>query len=487
MNNHIIQACLILLTGLLFSCSGSVSSNTEIKRQPQIDPDYYGITIPPNIAPLNFTINEKGEKYLVKLHPLNGDGLIITSTDQNISISSGKWKKLLEQCKGKDLLIDIIIRQEGSWIKFQTIINHVATDNIDGYLVYRLFDQGFERWDKMGIYQRNLENFNETPVMINELSEGNCMNCHSFCNNNSNTMLIHMRQKLPGTIIYRNGKISKVNTKTSQTTSPGIYPAWHPNGRYIAFSANQILQVFMDGPNQLREAIDTTSDLILYDTETNIISNCTSIASKERLETFPAWSPDGRYLYYCSAKALPLSEYKQIKYDLLRIAFDPGSRQFGKVDTIVSSSHTGLSVSLPRISPDGKYLLFCMSSYGNFTIWHTDSDLYLMNLQTGEITKPDINSNLAESYHTWSSSGRWIVFSSKRGDGFTTQLYFSYFDSNGLAHKPFILPQRSPAFYKTFLKSYNVPELVTSAVKLNPRNLSEIIKSKPVNTSFESK
>lgn len=487
MINYIIKGSLFILTILLFGCSGSVADYVELNQQPQIYPDYSGITIPPNIAPLNFKIEEKAEKYYVRLHPSDGKGIAILSGDNKIIISSGKWKKLLEQCRGKDLLTEIFIKQEGIWKKFQTITNHVATDSIDNYLVYRLFDQGFELWNKMGIYQRCLENFDETPIMINEMSEGNCINCHTFNRNNSQTMLFHMRQKLPGTIIYRNGKLSKVNTKTTQTGSPGIYPAWHPGGRYIVFSVDHIYQLFLPSGNKLREAFDGASDLVLYDTETNMESNCAGIATKERVETFPTWSPDGRYLYFCSAKTVPIEKFNQAKFDLLRISFNAANHQFGTVvDTIVSSSQTGLSVSFPRISPDGKYLLFCMSSYGSFTIWHSDSDLYLKNLETGAISKPDINSNFSESYHSWYSNGRWIVFSSKRSDGFTTELYISYFDPNGTADKPFILPQKDPDFYKTFLRSYNIPELVTSAVKLNPRNLSEVTESQPINASFDT-
>ena len=157
----------------------------------------------------------------------------------------------------------------------------------------------------------------------------------------------------------------------------------------------------------------------------------------------------------------------------------------GTVDTVISSAKIGKSISFPRISPDGKYLLFVTTSYGNFTIWHTDSDLYLMNLETNEITKPDINSDKAESYHSWSSNGRWIVFSSRRIDGQFTSPWFSWFDVQGKAHKPFLLPQKDPHFYDSFLKTYNVPEFITSKVDLDPRILSEKSESAAVNVSFE--
>jgi Tol biopolymer transport system component len=289
-------------------------------------------------------------------------------------------------------------------------------------------------------------------------------------------MLLHMRGNLPGTIFYRDGKITRVNTKTSQTISPGVYPAWHPGGRYVAFSVNHIAQAFYATPDHRREAIDTLSDLILYDTETNKITNCAAIASKNRFETFPTWSPDGRYLYYISAIALAPDKYKEIRYDLLRIAFDPDTRQFGTVDTVVSSSRTGLSVSFPRISPDGKYLLFCMTEYGNFTIWHKDSDLYLMNLETNEITKPDINSDQAESYHSWSSNGKWLVFSSKRDDGLTARPYFAYFGSADQVGKPFVLPQKDPTLYKRLVKTFNKPEFVTSRISIGPRDFEHAAK-----------
>jgi hypothetical protein len=474
---------LILFIIILSSCTDRISTYSETDKKIHLLPDYMEITLPPNIAPLNFIINEKADKYLVRLSENGGEP--IKSSTGKICIPRGKWKKLLLECKGKELLIEIFVKKDGSWTKFPLIVNHVAVEPVDSYLVYRLIDPGFEFWNKMGIYQRCLENFSERPVMINRMSDDNCMNCHSFNRNDSHTMMFHLRSKYAGTLIYKDGKAKKVDTKTDRTISPGVYPAWHPNGRYIAFSVNNIVQTFHSVKQIKVEVTDTISDLIVYDSEENSVFTSPAISSKDRLETFPSWSPDGRYLYFCSAVKLALAQYNQIRYDLLRITFDSLTCRFGDVDTVVAASSAGKSVSFPRISPDGKYLMYCLSDFGNFSIWHSESDLMLKNLDTGEITKPEINSPQSESYHTWSSSGRWIVFSSRRGDGLYTRPYFSYFDINGTAHKPFLLPQMDPSFYSTFLKSYNVPELITSAIELNPGKLIKTVQSEPLKAAFK--
>ena len=338
MENYLLRIYVIVLSVLpciLLSCSDPISEYTEVNRKAQIDPDYSDITIPPNIAPLNFMINEKADKYHVKLYSLDGNSLSVTSSNNNIKFSPGKWKALLEVCKGQDIFMEIYIKQKGNWIKFKANVNHITIDSINSYLVYRLIYPGFKGWEKMGIYQRNLENFDEIPIMTNNLSHDNCMNCHNFCMNNSQKMLFHLRGKIAGTLIYNDGEIKWVNTRTDQTISPGVYPAWHPNGKYVVFSVNQIIQKFHAVPEKKIEVLDTVSDLIFYDIEKNIVSNCSSIASKDRLETFPSWSPDGQSLFFCSAKALPLNNdnhvsnnYNHIKYDLLRVAFNPVNQQF---------------------------------------------------------------------------------------------------------------------------------------------------------------
>jgi len=492
-------AKLLLFCVIIFitttGCDKKMPAYDELNRDAVLNPDYTSVTIPPNIAPLNFMVNEAADKFLARFYNSNGVDFIVSSGDGNINIPENKWHTLLSGSVSGELYVDIVVKKSGKWLKFNTITNYVVRDSIDKYLVYRLIDPEFETWNVMGIYQRNLENYRVTPLMLNRVSDGNCVNCHTFCRNSSETMMFHMRSEHAGTVIYRDDKLSKINTRTSKTIANGMYPAWHPSGNYIAFSVNNIVQSYHAIPGRTVEVYDTLSNIILYDVNKNVITSCDALSDPDRLETFPAWSPDGRYLYYCCAIKNVLKQpdynsfmdvHSKIRYDLLRIAFDQESRSFGAVDTVLTVSDTVCSISLPRISPDGRYILFCKSEHGNLTIWHPESDLYLLDLNTGTVTRPDINSNKSESFHTWSSTGRWIVFSSRRDDGLLyTRPYFTYFDTSGRMHKPFVLPQKNNEHYFKIMKSYNLPELVTSRIDLNPRKFAEIIKAQATNAEFQ--
>jgi Tol biopolymer transport system component len=490
--SHIFYFIILLMA---ISCNKRMPVFDELNQNAVLSPDYTSVTIPPNIAPLNFRINETADKYMVRFHNSNGIDFMVRSGNGSIKISEKKWHKLLSTSISKEFYVDIVVKKSQKWVKYNTITNYVAQDSIDKYLVYRLIDPEFETWNVMGIYQRNLENFKVTPVILNRVSDGNCVNCHTFCQNSSKTMMFHMRSEHAGTVIYKDGKLSKINTKTSQTIANGMYPAWHPSGKYIAFSVNNIVQSYHAIPGRTVEVYDTLSNIVLYDVNNNVITSCRALSDPDHLETFPTWSPDGRYLYYCCAikNVLKKPDYEtfmdvhsKIRYDLLRIAFDQENRRFGAVDTVLTVSDSVSSISLPRISPDGRYILFCKSGHGNLTIWQPESDLYLLDLKTGIVSKPDINSNKSESFHTWSSTGRWIVFSSRRDDGLLyTRPYFAYFDTSGKMHKPFVLPQKSTEHYFKIMKSYNLPELVTSKIDLNPRKFAGIIKAQATNAGFK--
>jgi hypothetical protein len=478
---------LALFSLILSNCSKTIKEYSILNKVPLIFPDYINVVIPPNIAPLNFYINDSSKNYHVEIYSKNGTKLTIDQSSPKIEIPIEKWHNLIENNKGNNLYIDIFSKNK-NWIKYNSIVDSIASEPVDSYLAYRLINNAYIFWKKMGIYQRNLENFDESPIYVNNTTKNGCVNCHSFCNGNPNKMSMHFRDVQAGTMIYSNNKLEKLNTITKQTISPFVYPSWHPSGNYVAYSTNRINLFFTSNPTSLSEVSDLISDIVVYDVRKNTIITSPKICTTSR-ENLPTWSPDGKWLYFISAPAVKKGNDNSrlnVKYSLLRISFEPTNNSWGNVDTVLSSRQTGMSITFPIISPDGRYLLFGMMDHGYFAVFDKNSDIYILDLQTKQYRKLELNSNSTDSYHVWSQNGRWIVFSSKRLDNIFSRPFFSYFDKNGKEHKPFLMPQEDPLFYDSFMKNYNRPELVTGKINLNPRQIRDLIYSPAKDVTFDS-
>ena len=438
-------------------------------------PDYSGVVIPPNIAPLNFKVEEPGVRYRVEIRSTRGDPLIIASRSAAIQIPAKPWQTLLRANAGEPLFWDVWVQApQGLWGRFTMVTNFIARETIDNYLVYRRLKPLFNRFSNIGIYQRNLEIFDERPLLENSKIIGHpCLNCHTFLNHQPDTFALHIRdsKKLNPMLLVRSNTVARVDKAMG-------YLSWHPSGRLLAFSANKLsLFCHTISTNETRDVFDAHSDLGIYWIDSNRVVMPPAIARQDRNETWPAWSPDGRYLYYCSAPVLPIEQFFNVRYDLMRVSFDIEHDRWGEPMIVVSAEQAGGSICQPKVSPDGRFVLFCLCRYGNFPIYQP-SDLWVMDLSTHETRRLEINSDQADSWHCWSSNGRWIVFSSKRLDGLFARPFFSYVDEQGRFHKPFLLPQEDPAYYDTCLQTFNVPELVQGPVTVKESELAQTV-SKP--------
>jgi hypothetical protein len=433
-------------------------------------PDYREVVIPPNLAPLNFKIEELGQGYRVRLHAAQGPSIEIRSRGPGIVIPLKPWRALLQANAGSNIFVDISVEDKASvWTQFATITNTVAREPVDGHLVYRLLKPLYNIYVNLGIYQRDLSTYKESVVLHNGSFRHGCVNCHTFLNHQPEPMALHIRSEAGGhpMLLVQSNEVTKVIRTAG-------YISWHPSGRLIAYSANK-LSLFYHTVGETRDVYDAESNLGIYRVDQNRIVIPPAIARRDRQETWPSWSPDGRHLYFCSAPVLPPERHQEIRYDLMRIPYDLEKDVWGEVETLVSAKETGLSTAQPRVSPDGRFLLFCMFKYGNFPIYQPSSDLYLMTLTNRQFRRLEINSPEADTWHCWSSNGRWIVFSSKRRDGLFARPYFSYCDTEGRFSKPVMLPQEDPAFYDSFIKTYNLPELIQAPVRVKERDLAEAI------------
>lgn len=474
---------LFCLLGLV-AC-GNSSTVTEVDEYPPIYPDYVGVTIPCNIAPLNFLLRNYPDVVEVKLKGKTKELLIRDS--YKVQFGENVWKSLLENETGNAITVQIKARVGGEWIQYAPFNWHVIGEKIDPYLSYRLIEPGYEVWNAIQLVERNLENFSERVIADNNLTERSCMNCHIYGNQDPALSLFHLRGEKGGTILNRNGKLRKLNTKAGDMASAAVYGSIHPSGRFGVFSTNQIIPAFHTYRSEKLEVYDSESDLVVLDFDENKVIPFPrhTADAKQPFRTFPVFSADGQAIYYCEAPYMTLPDsIRELRYSLHRVSFDPDSRSFGnKVDTVVSALNTGKSVCHPKTSPDGKYLMYTVANYGTFPIWHRETDLQMMNLYTGEVDSLHlVNADYSDSYHSWSSDSRWFVFASKRDDGIYGKPYFSYIDSMGIPQKPFVLPQFDPAWYDYTLKSFNIPELSKGKLPFKAKDIENIYFSSDVET-----
>ena len=434
-------------------------------------PDYMNVTVPVGIAPLNFCYTASDGP--VPVTTFTYEDMSISIKGREVVWKEKEWKRLLEAAKGGDIIVKSSVLDE-AW----TI--HVSEDEIDYGINYRLLAPGYEVYSKMGIYERSLADYKEKALIENTQFDG-CVNCHAYNRGNPENYSLHIRGQHGATLLNIDGQMQAYNTKTDSTLGFCVYPYWHPDGNHIAYSSNNTRQGFHVLADKLIEVFDLDSDLQVYDVRTNTLISAASIKKAEVWETFPAFSADGKTLYFCAATPRPIpAETDQIRYNLCSVSFDPVTGCIGsEIDTLVFAEGLGKSVSFPKPSYDGKFLVYTLSDYGNFSIWHHEADLWILDLATGE-SRPMSKANSAdtESYHSWSSNSRWMMFSSRRDDGLYTRLYFTHIDENGQESKPFMLPQKHPLHYYSYMnRSYNVPEFVTGPVDMDRINAEKLINS----------
>ena len=359
------------LVALLLSACGKadITVSGATGQSVSIAPDYKDVTIPPNIAPLNFQTDLQGATCLL-IDDGKGNGFQVHAKDGLFDIPQKPWRKLLEANAGSDLIFTVCEELDGQWKAYDAFQMHVAPDEADPYVAYRMLVSCYGQWNRMGIYQRNISNFDQTPIYENKLTDNNCINCHSFPNQDPSQLFFHMRAKSAGTVLMQNGLVTKLNTATPETMSALVYPYWHPSGLFIAASVNKTFQSFFYHHENTLEVYDTDSDVVVYDMERQEIFSSPVLKADSVFESFPTFSPDGRSLYFLSARAKDMPvEYKELKYSLCRVDFDPATRTLGQqVDTIFNAEKEQMSISFPRISPDGHYLLFTVADYGTFPL-----------------------------------------------------------------------------------------------------------------------
>jgi len=210
----------------------------------------------------------------------------------------------------------------------------------------------------------------------------------------------------------------------------------------------------------------TRGVLAWYSRESGRLTPLPGADDPDYVQTSAFWSPDRKYLVYSRATARdPYAPGQkaavyandpnetQIQYDLYRIPFNDG--QGGTPERVVGASENGMSNNFPKVSPDGKWIVFVECRNG--LLMRPDSKLYIVPFEGGTARSLASNLPVMNSWHTFSPNGHWLAFSSK-SPSLYTELYLTHIDVDGNA-SPAILVENATASNR----AVNIPEFVNVA------------------------
>ena len=202
------------LMGMMSCTSETVSDARKETVPPHIYPDYLGVTIPVNIAPLNFCLADEAAQLIDAVITDNHGNNLHSQGEESVDFDLDDWRELLSQNRGDSISVTVSAKYEDGWHTYRSFSIYVSPDSIDYGICYRLIAPGHEVWSKMGIYERDLSSFDERALIENTQFQG-CVNCHSFNRGNPGYMSLHIRGPHGATLLRQNnGPFTAYNTKT---------------------------------------------------------------------------------------------------------------------------------------------------------------------------------------------------------------------------------------------------------------------------------
>jgi Flp pilus assembly protein TadD/dipeptidyl aminopeptidase/acylaminoacyl peptidase len=326
----------------------------------------------------------------------------------------------------------------------------------------------------------SIDSQDRPPIVLENLPV--CGNCHSFSSNGAvlgldvdygNDKGAYAVLPVSKQIVLDDEKIITWSDykKNDGEATFGLLSRVSPDGRYV-ISTVKDRAVFVATPDiwfsQLFFPIKGI--LVVYDTEKGTYRSLPGADDPEYVQSNPTWSPDGKSIVFARTKAyrrealanatdvlldekdVPefVNNKQPFKFDLYRVPFNEG--RGGKPEPIEGASHNGKSNYFAKFSPDGNWIVFCKAE--NYMLLMPDSELYIIPAEGGQARRLEANTPRMNSWHSWSSNGRWLVFSSKANTAYT-QLFLTHIDDAGRS-TPAVLLERFTADDR----AANIPEFV---------------------------
>jgi tetratricopeptide (TPR) repeat protein len=401
--------------------------------------------------------------------------------------SEERWRQIKQRSAERDVEISIAgvsAKQAEAVLSSGRVHMRTSQDPVGDSLFYRevplpfltaVQDPSRIRW-RYG----TIDEENGPPIVLQNLPV--CGNCHSFADNGSilgldvdygNDKGAYGILPVSQHMVMNDEKIitwADYKREDGELTF-GLLSRISPTGRYVVSTVKD-RSVFVAIPDLMISQLffPIKGILVIYDRDTKTFAALPGADDPQYVQTNAVWSPDGKEIVFARAKAFRAEHLEQqnsalvdakdvpeftvqkqpFRYDLYRIPFNGG--RGGTAEPVDGASQDGMSNYFPKYSPDGKWIAFCKSQ--SYMLLQPDSELWIVPAAGGAARRLRYNTPRMNSWHSWSSNSRWLVFSSKV-NGPYTQLFLTHIDESGNDTPPVLLERfTSPD------RAANIPEFV---------------------------
>ena len=448
-----------------------------------------GTIFPPEIPPPTFVwqdASEGADTWLVAVELQGREKLVGELTrQQEWKPEPELWKSIKRYSRDAEARVTVIGANSaapGKALSGSSTVIHTSRDEVGALIFYREvplpFIEAVKNLESIRWRLGDVGSGKPPPVVLDRLPV--CGNCHSFSRdgkslgmdvdyaNDKGAYAITAVQK--ETVLSREKIItwSDYQRDDKQLTF-GLLSQLSPDGRYaISTVKDRSVFVPMADLRYSQLFFPVKGILAFYDRETKKFRALPGADNPELVQSNPNWSPDGKYVVFARAKAAKIPGAEQLKdvllpkhlvrdfiegkrgfqFDLYRVPFNDG--EGGEPEPVPGASHNGMSNYFPRLSPDGKWLVFTQAR--NFMLLQPDSKLYITPAKGGSPREMTCNTSKMNSWHSWSPNGKWLVFASK-ARGPYTDLFLTHIDEQGRDSPPVLLEN-----FTSDRRAANIPE-----------------------------
>ena len=365
----------------------------------------------------------------------------------------------------------------------------ISTDSVGAPVFFRAvplpFKYATSHLDSIKYMLGDITSSNQPKVLLENLPV--CGNCHSFSPDGK-------RFAMDVDAFGDKGSYLIANVDKNVEMQPENFITWSdfqekstmallsqisPNGKYVVSTLDD--NEIFESREQLEYSqlfFPIKGILTVYDIENHKFHALPGADDTTYVQSNSNWSPDNEYIYFARSKAVQrkesgmtygtgiydinkfqsmrdsfLTAKKHFKFDIMKIPFNNGKG--GKPVMVKGASQNNMSNYFPKISPDGKWMVFCRAE--NYMLLQPDSKLYIMPTDgSAEPRLMNCNTSNMNSWHSWSPNNRWMVFSSKKFGAYT-QLFLTHIDENGNDSPPVWLE-----YLKVDNRAANIPEFVNT-------------------------